>query len=1103
MTSTTTSSLRGRRRGTAAAALDGDPLWYKDAIVYELHVRSFFDANGDGIGDFRGLIEKLDYLQDLGVTALWLLPFYPSPLKDDGYDISDYTDVNPMYGSLADVRAFVAEAHARGLRVVTELVANHTSDQHPWFQRARRAKPGSAARDFYVWSDTPERYRDARVIFRDFEASNWTWDPVARAYYWHRFYAHQPDLNYEHPAVRRELMRVLDFWFAAGVDGLRLDAVPYLFEREGTTCENLPETHALLKELRAHVDASFDGRMLLAEANQWPEDAAAYFGSGDECHVCFHFPLMPRLFMSLRMEDRFPIVDILEQTPPIPDGAQWGIFLRNHDELTLEMVTDEERDYMYRTYTLDPEARINLGIRRRLAPLLANNRRRIELMNGLLFSLPGTPFIYYGDEIGMGDNIYLGDRDGVRAPMQWNSDRNAGFSQANRQRLFLPVVVDPEYHYEAVNVETQLANPQSLLGWMRRLITLRKQHPAFGRGTFELLHPDNRKVLAFLRRTDAERILVVANLSRFAQPMSLDLSTLRGATPVELFGRTPFPPIGELPYLLTLGPHSFYWFSLEEAPAPAAEGGRTRAASPLALGQRWQEPPGPRLRRALAERLPAYVAERRWFGGKTRRIRTASFRELLPLGSAGHRFYLGLAELGYTDGEPDTYLVPFGLAGAARAGEIAARAPDALIAPVAGEDASIVDATADPDFGAALLDAIARRRRSRGQAGALVAEPTAAFAALRSGVEAGPTLARIEQSNNSLVFGERLMLKLFRRLEPGTNPELEIGRALTAARFAHAATTAGSIEYRPDRGEPLTVAVLQGYVPSEGDAWRLALAAFEDFAARVAAQPAPPAPASDAAALLALAGVPAPADAGAAIGPFLERAALLGRRTAELHAALAAVDDPAFAPEPFGQLYQRSLSQSMHALAARALDALRAARVADDARDDARAVLAAGTRLEERFRALRGRTLELTRIRTHGDLHLGQVLATPSDFVFIDFEGEPARSVHDRRLKQPALRDVAGVVRSFAYAAEAGARAATGDVRGWAAVWRARTAARYLAAYLEASRGAAFVPPREDDLRVLLDALVLEKALYELLYELNNRPDWVGVPLAGLRELLR
>ena len=548
-----------------------DPLWFKDAVVYQLHVRAFRDSSGDGIGDFRGLTEKLDYLHDLGVTALWLLPFYPSPLRDDGYDIADFRGIHPDYGSLREMQRFMREAHRRGLRVITELVVNHTSDQHPWFQRARRAPPGSRWRNFYVWSDTPDRYQDARIIFQDFESSNWSWDPVANAYYWHRFYSHQPDLNYESADVRLLILRMLDYWFNLGVDGLRLDAVPYLYEREGTMCENLPETHEYLKQLRSHVDERFENRMLLAEANQWPEDAAAYFGDGDECHMAFHFPVMPRLFMAVEMEDRYPIIDILEQTPAIPDTSQWALFLRNHDELTLEMVTDEERDYMYRVYAHDRQARINLGIRRRLAPLLGNNRAKIELLNGLLLSLPGTPVVYYGDEIGMGDNVYLGDRNSVRTPMQWSGDRNAGFSHANPQRLYLPTVIDPDFHYETVNVETQLANPHSLLWWMRRLIALRTRHHVFGRGSLEFLTPENHKVIAFLRRHEDDVILVVANLSRFAQYVELDLAEFKGLAPLELFGHTKFPPIGDLPYLLTLGPHAFYWLSLERPRAEMAD----------------------------------------------------------------------------------------------------------------------------------------------------------------------------------------------------------------------------------------------------------------------------------------------------------------------------------------------------------------------------------------------------------------------------------------------------------------------------------------------------------------------------------------------------
>src|SRR4051794_40766432 len=533
--------------------LENDPLWYQDAIIYEVHVRAFFDQSGDGMGDFAGLTQKLDYLQDLGVTAVWVLPFCPSPWKDDGYDISDYANVHPAYGTLRDFQNFLKEAHARGLRVISELVLNHTSDQHAWFQRSRRAAAGARGRNYYVWSDSPELYKEARIIFKDFEASNWTWDPVAKSYYWHRFYSHQPDLNFDNPEVRAAMLNAVDFWLDMGVDGLRLDAVPYLYEREGTNCENLPETHGFLKELRTHIDGRHSGRMLLAEANQWPEDAIAYFGAGDECHMAFHFPVMPRLFMATRMEDRYPVTDILQLTPPIPEGCQWALFLRNHDELTLEMVTDEERDYMYRVYAQDRNMRINLGIRRRLAPLLENDRRRIELMNGLLFSLPGTPVIYYGDEIGMGDNIYLGDRNGVRTPMQWSGDRNAGFSRANPQRLYLPVNIDPEYHYEAINVEAQQNNPNSLLWWTKRLIALRKRYKAFGRGTLEFLHPSNRKILAFLRRYHEETVLVVANLSRFVEYVELDLAAFQGLTPVELFGRTHFPTVGKQPYLLTLG----------------------------------------------------------------------------------------------------------------------------------------------------------------------------------------------------------------------------------------------------------------------------------------------------------------------------------------------------------------------------------------------------------------------------------------------------------------------------------------------------------------------------------------------------------------------
>jgi len=624
-----------------------EALWYKDALVYELHVKSFFDSNGDGIGDFEGLIRKLDYLQELGVTALWLLPFYPSPLLDDGYDISDYFHINPDYGTMADFRRLLREAHKRRIRVITELVINHTSSQHKWFQRSRQSPPGSLWRDFYVWSDTTDKYKDARIIFTDFETSNWAWDPVARAYYWHRFYSHQPDLNYDNPRVRRMMLRVVDYWFNLGVDGMRLDAVPYLYERDGTNCENLPETHAFLKELRAHVDKKFKDRMLLAEANQWPEDAAAYFGSGDECHMAFHFPIMPRLFMAVRMEDRFPIIDILEQSLNIPPTCQWAMFLRNHDELTLEMVTDQERDYMYKAYAQDPRARINVGIRRRLAPLLGNNRRLIELMKGLLFSLPGTPILYYGDEIGMGDNYHLGDRDGVRTPMQWTADMNAGFSTANPQQLFLPVIIDPEYHFTTVNVENQLRNLSSFLWFMRQLIAQRKSVQALGRGSLQFLASDNSKVLTFLRTYGGQNILVIANLSRQSQAVHIQMPSQAGFHVRDMFSGNEFPRVTEAPYIVTLTPYAFYWFILEPPVPPAHQ----ELAHPVEVQSdlTWEELPGSGAASQLLPALGQYVRRARWFGGKGRDVREVRIADTLALPTPTRPLFLLLLEVTYTD----------------------------------------------------------------------------------------------------------------------------------------------------------------------------------------------------------------------------------------------------------------------------------------------------------------------------------------------------------------------------------------------------------------------------------------------------------------------
>ena len=1117
-TATRPGSTRARGR-LSLPALEANPLWYKDAIIYQTHVRAFFDSNADGVGDFAGLTRKLDYLQDLGVTAVWILPFYPSPLKDDGYDIADYGAVNPIYGDMRDVRAFVREAHRRGLRVITELVFNHTSDQHEWFQRARHAKLGSAARDFYVWSDTPDKYPDVRVIFKDFETSNWTWDPVANAYYWHRFYAHQPDLNFDNPKVHEALFRVLDNWMALGVDGLRLDAIPYLYEREGTNGENLPETHGFLKKLRAHIDARFADKMLLAEANQWPEDAAAYFGDGDECHMNFHFPLMPRMFMALRMEDRFPIVDILNQTPTIPDNAQWAIFLRNHDELTLEMVTDEERDYMYRVYAHDPQMRINLGIRRRLAPLLGNNRRRIELMNGLLFSLPGTPVIYYGDEIGMGDNIYLGDRNGVRTPMQWSGDRNAGFSTANRQRLYFPVITDPEYHYEAINVDAQQNNPSSLLWWMKRVIALRKQHPAFSRGTFEFLQPDNRKALAFLRRTEGETLLVVANLSRFAQPLELDLSEFNGMTPVELFSRNDWPRIGELPYFITLGPHSFYWFAIEPQRADFTAADGQLPAITLSTG--WQGLGDARSRNALVALLPAYLRSRRWFGGKARRIKSVAVTGHVPLPFDDTRAEVAILQVDYTEGDPETYILPLAFApnvdGAPA--ERAQAAPVARVESLVG-GGMLYDAFTDPAFARALLSGISGRRRWRDGDASMVATPGRAFRELRGGVDANfaPQALRGEQSNTSVIFGDRFILKLFRKLDDGLNPDLEIGRYLTEeAGFTRTAPLAGSIELQRGGGQPATLGILHGFVPNEGDAWRYTLDELGRFFERALAQPALSGAVPLAtAALLEHAGQEPPELARETIDIYLDEARLLGQRTAEMHLALAAKrDDSAFAPEPLSTLYQRAIYQSFRvqagavfALLRKQLDGL-----PDGVRAAAERVLAGAPAAERGLRAIVEHKIDATRTRIHGDYHLGQVLFTGGDFVIIDFEGEPARALSERRNKRSPLRDVAGMLRSFHYAAIAALNdevasgmaeqpEAVTRLEGWACYWRLWASAAFLGAYLKTAGNASFIPRDREQLRSVLDSLTLNKAIYELGYELNNRPDWVGIPLAGILELI-
>ena len=1273
-----------------------DPFWYKDAIIYELHVRAFADSNNDGIGDFPGLMSHLDYLQELGVTCIWLLPFFPSPLRDDGYDIANYTDVNPSYGTLADFKAFLDAAHQRGMQVMIELVINHTSDQHPWFKAARLAPPGSPQREMYVWSDTEQLYRDARIIFTDTEKSNWTWDETAKAYYWHRFFSHQPDLNFDNPMVLEEVLSAMRFWLDMGVDAMRMDAIPYLVERDGTNCENLPETHVVIKKIRAAIDADYDNRLVLAEANQWPADVRPYFGDGDECHMAFHFPLMPRIYMALRQEDRLPITDIMAQTPPIPDNCQWGLFLRNHDELTLEMVTDDERDYMYFAYSADPRMRINVGIRRRLAPLVDNNRRRIELLNSILFSFPGTPIIYYGDEIGMGDNIYLGDRNGVRTPMQWTSDRNAGFSKCDPARLYFPVIMDPIYGYQVVNVEAQQSDQSSLLHWTRNMIGLRKLFQVFGRGSLIFLNPSNRKILAYLRDLDRgdgshETVLCVANLSRFAQPVSLDLSAYAGSEPVEMTGYVPFPTITAEPYDLSLAPYSYLWLELqpasvkpetwidpvpETAPTTFEENRASELAALDLMTKGWAGFIAGHGVALLESVLPEWFLRQRWFGAKTRKIvnvkvldwvetpaaiaantEVLAVNDLPPASSIPPALFF--FEVNYGDNACDVYQVPLAFSTAQLADQIRADRPLSVIATLTtpAGDGVLHDATVREDLRQALLLLIERnatlelsnprlaaifvaaslasaatgqtaneaaisgqadellahperathaipedgavhlrphevfpavlespghgnqpgahkdesepitphplagspveplpRTAQPGQAaapprsdghnvqppniqrlqprespsagnptprtGVLTAQASTAFAALRGTQHIQGRVGSAEQSNTSVLYGKQLILKLFRRLQPGENPDVEIGRFLTeVAHFPRIAPFLGAINITPDAGEKTTIGMLQGLVANQGDGWEWFLNELGSFFQNVAAAPAP----IEIPTASFLGDFAVPDNLRQTAGPSLAAAALLGKRTAEMHLALATpTRDTAFCAETFSSedltrdalRIQDQIISAMEALKAKFIT------LPDEIVGEAALLLSRRRELLDRARELANVDGAGKRIRIHGDYHLGQTLRVAGDdkgpgsptsdaggdFVLLDFEGEPARPLAERRRKQSPLRDVAGMVRSFSYVVqsalaqflvvqEAGSEI---NLRAWARLWENAACAEFLRAYRTAIAADPSLLPDPERAQALFAAYVLEKALYELLYELNNRPAWLRIPVAGI-----
>ncbi|WAJ35527.1 maltose alpha-D-glucosyltransferase [Pseudomonas sp. GOM7] len=1091
-------------RRKAAKTFLNDPQWYKDAVIYQVHLKSFFDANNDGIGDFKGLIDKLDYIAELGVNTLWLLPFYPSPRRDDGYDIAMYRGVHPDYGSLADARRFIAEAHRRGLRVITELVINHTSDQHPWFQRARRAKKGSKARDYYVWSDSDDKYAGTRIIFIDSEKSNWTWDPVAGQYFWHRFYSHQPDLNFDNPRVVEAVLGVMRFWLDMGVDGLRLDAIPYLIERDGTSSENLPETHAVLKRIRAELDARYPDRLLLAEANQWPEDTRPYFGEDDECHMAFHFPLMPRMYMAIAQEDRFPITDILRQTPEIPPNCQWAIFLRNHDELTLEMVTDDERDYLWNYYAADSRARLNLGIRRRLAPLVGRDRRRIELLNSLLLSMPGTPTLYYGDEIGMGDNIYLGDRDGVRTPMQWSVDRNGGFSRADPASLVLPPIMDPLYGYQTINVEAQSRDPHSLLNWTRRMLAIRNQHKAFGRGSLEMLTPSNRRILAYLRlyTTDdglEQRILCVANLSSAAQAVELELADYHGRVPVEMVGGASFPPIGQLPYLLTLPPYGFYWFYLADASQMPSWHLKPVERMPelqtLVLSRNLSEVLEGRPRQILErESLPLYLPKRRWYAAGRLAAGAVRLLYVVPLGAQADAPMLAELEVQGEAGV-EHYRLPLAAVPERAAGNDLPQQM-ALARLRRGRRVELLtDAFSLPQFSQAILALLREQRVLHSAAGEIQFRAEPALLALEVLDESAFKLLSAEQSNSSALLGEQVLLKLLRRGFAGIHPEVEMSRFLGEQGFAHVAPLLGEVLRVDEQGQPHTLLVLQGYLDNQGDAWQWTLNTLER-ALRDELNAGMSEPEVD------------------ALGELATFCAVLGKRVGEMHALLARpVDNPAFGSQlsdtPDCAAWQASIGAQLQ----QALQALERQREALPAasRELADWLLARAEALQQAVARLSRGVAGGLRIRVHGDLHLGQVLVVQGDAYIIDFEGEPNRTLEERRQRHSPFKDVAGMLRSFDYAAAVAQRNAGGLDGNAESQQTAQLLARYrqqaCEAFLDAYRLAAAGLPHEwharDGESAALALFCLEKAAYEIVYESGHRPDWIDVPLNGLARLAR
>ncbi|MBU1109913.1 MAG: maltose alpha-D-glucosyltransferase [Candidatus Riflebacteria bacterium] len=1101
------------KKSAKATLIEEDPMWHKNAIIYEVPVKAFYDSNGDGIGDFPGLTQKLDYIQGLGVNTIWLLPFYPSPFRDDGYDISNYLDVHPSYGTLADFRNFLREAHHRNLRVIIELIVNHTSDTHPWFQEARRAPKGSSKRNYYVWNDDDNKFPDARIIFTDTETSNWSWDPVAKAYYWHRFFSHQPDLNFHNPQVIKKLISVMRFWLDLGVDGLRLDAIPYLCEREGTSCENLPETHDVIKLFRKEMDKRYKNRIFLAEANQWPEDAAEYFGEGDECQMAYHFPLMPRIFMSLALEDRFPIVEIMKQTPEIPDNCQWAIFLRNHDELTLEMVTSKERDYMYEAYANDPRARINVGIRRRLSPLMEYNRTKIELLNALLLSMPGSPVLYYGDEIGMGDNLFLGDRNGVRTPMQWTPDRNGGFSSSDPERLYLPPIMEAITGFQAVNVEAQSRTSSSLLNWMKRIISVRSHCRAFGEGNIEFIKPANRCILAYLRSHGDTNILCVANLSRSAQPVQIELARFKGHTPIEMLGKHAFPTISEEPYQLSLAGYGFYWFELSpKAAGPAWQKPDTSTMPELSvivfrsIGENKLLPDLQRLlsdkrrEKLLQEVTQQYCTRKRWFAGKGKEFTQIETELAEPVNLPGcPNLLIHVFSAHFDDRTQQNYFFPYQLIWETRtdAGKIL---PGWVFGKTRqqNEVGYIVDAMGSDEFCRATVRCMKQNRKIKLPAATLHFYGNDL---LDSFMDENFEVRRpiIEQSHTSVFFAEQFIFKVYRNIQRGPSPELEMGKYLTGADFKNIARVAGSIELEHDDGSITVLGILQEYIDNQSDCWNFTLNYLERFLETCLIETPGTLPGET-------------SEAEGAHELYLSKMQTLGQRIGKMHGILAAnSEDSDFNPEVISVEDWQLLTGGIENTLITTLEQL-SARIesfSQEMQPVLQKITAHPDQVVKKLRSLIPQEAGLLKTRHHGDLHLGQILLAANDFVIIDFEGEPARPLSERIAKHCPLRDVAGVVRSFSYAAETARRKvreekpeALGIMTVYTREWEKAARSRFLLGYREATTNCPAVPADEELFGQILSLLCLEKALYEFSYELNNRPDWLEIPVCGLIDCL-